>query len=159
MRVPVVADFETFAQIFNSERSQYMGGPMSREECWYGFNPLSALWLLHGHGGWTVRRKGDATPLGFVILGLEPGDLTVELGFYFTKAGEGRSIAYEAASAMRDWAFETYNWPSLISFIDKDNTRSINLATRMGAALDPATTAQIDDDMLAYLHVNPKVAQ
>ena len=159
MRVPVVSDFPTFLEIFTSERSRYMGGPMSRNECWYGFAPLSALWLLHGHGGWTVRLKDDPTPLGFVILGLEPGDLTVELGYYFTQQGEGRSIAFEAASAMRDWAFQTYKWPSLTSYIDNKNTRSINLAKRMGATPDLSVADKISEDATAYLHLNPAVAQ
>lgn len=133
LRAPVLADFETYAAIVCTERGQYVGGPMSREDAWYDFTSLSACWMLHGHGGWTVTDPNGDTVLGFVVLGLEPGDEEVELGFLFTEAAEGQSLAFEAALAARDFASEALRLTSLVSYIDPDNTRSVALANRLGA--------------------------
>ena len=132
MRAPSLADFPAFAEIVCGPRGKYVGGPMSREDAWFDFVGMCAWWMLHGHGGWAVETRGGET-LGFLILGLEPGDQDVELGFLFLEAGEGGGYAFEAASAVRDWAFGTLERDTLDSYIDKENSRSRALATRLGA--------------------------
>lgn len=159
LSVPMVTDFDAYAEIVCTQRGAFVGGPMSREDGWYDFIQLASSWVLHGHGGWTVRETGDTEPLGFVLLGLEPGDQTVELGFLFREMAEGRSIAFEAATAMRDWAFATYNWASLTSYIHAENARSQALAKRMGALRHVEGEHNIPEGFHAYLHINPDMPQ
>lgn len=133
LRAPRITDFDTYAEIVCSERGMHMGGPMTREDAWYDFASLSSSWMLFGHGGWTVEDRKSGEVLGFVVLGLEPGDQDVELGFLFRAEAEGKGYAFEAASRVRDWAFTHLQLTTLDSYIDDKNVRSIALAKRLGA--------------------------
>lgn len=133
LRAPRVEDFDAYAEIVCSERGVHVGGPMTREDAWYDFASLSSCWMLFGHGGWTVEERKTRNVLGFVILGLEPGDLEVELGFLFRETAEGRGFAFETASRVRDWAFTHLRLTALDSYVDEKNVRSIALAKRLGA--------------------------
>ena len=52
---------------------------------------------------------------------------------------------------MRDFAFEILEVPTLVSYIDQKNRRSIALADRMGAVLDPDAQSYDPAD-LVYRH-------
>ena len=138
LRAPRVSDFDTYAQIACTSRGAHLGGPMRREDAWLDFSQMTSTWLLHGHGLWTIGHAGDIA--GFVVLGFEPGDQEPELGFMLTKQAEGRGIAFEAASAALSHAFDTLGWATLVSYIDPANSRSIALATRLGAQPDGTIT-------------------
>jgi RimJ/RimL family protein N-acetyltransferase len=140
---PGVSDFDAYCSVVCTERGQYVGGPMSREDAWYDFIQLSSGWMLHGHGGWRVTEAGCDETIGFVVLGFEPDDREVELGYLLLAAAEGQGFASEAVVAVRDWAFATYHWHSLVSYIDADNIRSANLAQRLGAERDPRAETEI----------------
>ena len=134
LRAPRVTDFDTFVAIAGSERGAHLGGPMSREDAWADFSQMTATWLLHGHGVWTIGHSGGVA--GFVLLGFEPGDREPELGFLLTQSAEGQGIAFEAASAALDHAFSTLGWSTLVSYIEPDNARSIALTRRLGGLPD-----------------------
>ena len=51
--------------------------------------------------------------------------------------------------AARHFAFGILKWPSVVSYIDPANARSIALVERLGATLD---TAASDADLLVYRH-------
>ena len=69
-----LTDFPACAEIACSEYGRFIGGPMSREDAWDEFAKMSAGWMLHGHGGWAIEALHDMDVLGFVVLGLEPGN-------------------------------------------------------------------------------------
>ena len=153
LRAPRVSDFDLYADIACSERGRHIGGPMSREDAWFDFIQFSSSWLLHGHGGWTLAIKGDDDPIGFLILGLEPGDRETELGYMLDQNAEGHGYATEAARALRDWAFETYGWSTLVSYITDGNTASQALATRLGATRDAMEETALDNKIRVYRHL------
>ena len=134
LRAPKCEDFDRYAETMCSDRGQFMGGPFSREDAWADFCSATANWILHGHGMWTIGHAGDVA--GFVLLGFEPGDQEPELGFMVTPHFEGRGIAFEAAKAVRDHAFQTLGWSTLVSYIEPANTRSVALAKRLGGRPD-----------------------
>jgi RimJ/RimL family protein N-acetyltransferase len=152
LRAPTVEDFPLYADILCTERGQYMGGPLSRDDAWWDFVQLASGWMLHGHGGWSIVDVDSEELLGFVILGLEPGDAQIELGFLVSEQNEGLGIAFEAAQMAREFAFDTLNLSELASYIHKDNARSIALAERLGAV-----RTVHGGDMLAYIHTNEAV--
>ena len=129
---PSLVDFTAYRAIACSERGQYMGGPMTQPEAWDDFCRMVATWVLRGHGVWSVKGV-EGTTLGFVLVGLEPGDLEPELGFLFLACHEGRGLAHEAASAARDHAFGVLGLTTLVSYIDPANSRAQSLAARLGA--------------------------
>lgn len=149
LRAPKVEDFPLYADIVCTERGLYLGGPFDRDDAWWAFVHLSSGWMLHGHGGWAIEDVDSAELLGFVILGLEPGDEQIELGFLVSEQNEGLGIAHEAEQMARAFAFDTLQLKELASYIHKDNARSIALAERLGAK-----RTVHDGDMLAYVYTN-----
>jgi RimJ/RimL family protein N-acetyltransferase len=130
LRAPRVTDFDTYAAIACSPRGRHMGGPMTREQAWDDFARMTSVWLLHGHGLWTIGHAGGIA--GFVLLGFEPGDDEPELGFMLTADAEGQGIARDAARAALGHAMDTLGWRTLVSYVDPANTRAIALAERLG---------------------------
>lgn len=152
LRAPRLSDFPACAEIACTEHGRFIGGPMSRADAWNEFAKMCANWMLHGHGAFTIEEAESREVLGFVVLGLEPGDNEVELGFALTPAGEGRGIAAEAASAVRDWAAHELELTGLVSYIDPQNARSIALAERLGARRDAEAEAAFDEPLCVYRH-------
>jgi RimJ/RimL family protein N-acetyltransferase len=151
LRAPRLSDFDTYADILCSERGQFMGGPMSREGAWADFANYTALWLLHGHGLWSID-TGEDTPAGFVLLGLEWEDPEPELGIFMSASGEGRGLARAACIAARDHAFATLHWTDIVSYVDPANTRCIALMTGLGASRDTALEHHFDEPTLIFRH-------
>ena len=151
LRAPQLSDFDTYAQIVASPRARYLT-VMSREDAWYDFAQMVAIWSLRGHGMWSVCAKENAQLLGFVVLGFEPEDPEPELGFIFTEAGEGQGYAFEAASAARDFAFDQLGWDTLASFVAKGNERSARLAERLGAFVEREIVEE-EGVTLVYRHL------
>lgn len=135
LRAPRLDDLPAWHAIMTTARAAHIDGPWNREESFEGFLAATALWLLRGHGLWTVEAAGGEA-VGFVLIGFEPGDREPELGFLFTAAGEGKGLAQEAAAAARDWALGPMRLPALVSYIAPGNGRSRRLAARLGARPD-----------------------
>jgi RimJ/RimL family protein N-acetyltransferase len=74
-----------------------------------------------------------------------------ELGWLVYDGHEGHGYATEAAAMLRDWAAEAQNLTGLVSYIDPKNARSIAVAERLGAVLDPDAPKQDPGD-LVYRH-------
>ena len=153
LRAVRLEDFSGYASILCTTHGRFVGGPLSREDAWSDFAALSAGWLLHGHGGWAVADTATGDLLGFVLLGLEPGDVEIELGYLFLEDVEGRGFATEAAAAARDWAFNALGLLTIVSYIASKNARSIALARRLGAAED--TPRNWPKGNVVYRHVKP----
>lgn len=140
LRAPQLADFAAWAEIECSPRAVHMGGPYERDDAFMEFAAAVGAWLLRGHGAWTVEDRATGEALGFVLLGFEPGDREPELGFFLREGAEGRGLAFEAAAAARDWA-RAQGLPSLVSYVDPANRRSVRLAERLGGRQDPSAEA------------------
>ena len=150
-------DFEIYARIGASDRGRHLvADNTDRAALWLDFTQMVATWLLRGHAVWTVEARTDGAVLGFVLIGFEPGDHEPELGYLFRETAEGRGYAQEAATAARDHALTTLALPGLVSTIDPDNARSIRLATRLGAARDPAAEAAHGNTIRVYRHPTPE---
>jgi RimJ/RimL family protein N-acetyltransferase len=158
LRAPRVEDFDAYAEIVCGARGEYVGGPMNRDEAWHDFSSLSSCWMLFGHGGWAVETRDGGELLGFVVLGLEPGDHDVELGFLFREGAEGKGYAHEAAKRVRDWAFTHLRLPTLDSYIDARNARSVALAKRLGAR-DETPADWSGAGAIRMRHHTPEAAQ
>ena len=156
LRAPRLQDFDAWAEIFAGPAGPHLGGPFTRDEAFTEFAATCGLWLLRGHGVWTVEEKAAGAVLGFVLIGFEPGDQEPELGFLFTRAGEGKGYAREATEAARDHALGALGLASLVSYIDPCNSRSVRLAERLGARRDPLAEAAVGQECLAYRHPGPE---
>ncbi len=157
LRAPVLSDFPAFVEIDCSERGRFIGGPESQEDAWFTFIGIASGWYFHRHGGWTITERPGDDPLGFIVLGLEPGDQEVELGYLLCEAAEGRGVATETTRAVRDWAESALNLTGLVSYIDPENTASAAVAGRLGATRDATAEAAFADDPIhVYRHPKPE---
>ncbi len=154
LRAPVVEDFPAYARLMASVRSAGMGGPFETRAAWGIFCHGVALWRFFGHGALMIDLRSTRQCLGAVEINHGPRFPEKELGWQLYEGFEGYGYATEAARALRDWAFGTLGLPTLVSYIGPGNSRSVAVAERLGASLDPAAQTQDEGD-LVYRHFGP----
>ncbi|MEO1536651.1 MAG: GNAT family N-acetyltransferase [Pseudomonadota bacterium] len=148
LRAHTRADWEDYRPILMSDRAQYMDGKLDETGAWACFASELASWVLDDIGYWTAARKTDNKAVAFVGIMHPSAYPETELGWMTTEESEGKGFAYEAASAVLDWAFGPRGIPTLVSYIDRDNARSIALAERLGAARDDAAAKSHPADVV-----------
>ncbi|WP_417209339.1 GNAT family N-acetyltransferase [Antarctobacter sp.] len=148
LRPHVLSDMDGFEAFYASTRASFMDAPKSRTHLWYGLSSEVGSWDLMGFGAWAIDVDGDLA--GQVAITHPPHFPERELGWILFDGFEGRGYAFEAATVALHWAWEQ-GMPTLVSYIDHRNTRSIALARRLGAELDPQA-ATYDDVDVVYRH-------
>jgi RimJ/RimL family protein N-acetyltransferase len=158
LRQPAPDDWEPFCEFEISERSKSIGGPLDRATAWRVFACMLGHWAIRGYGMWTVTIKGSDTGIGMVGPWHPIEWPETEIGWViWSDKVEGTGIAREAASAAILHAWDTLKWDTAVSYIDAANTRSIALAERLGATLDPgAPYPRAEKPCLVYRHPNPR---
>ena len=167
LRAPQLSDFETIEAFLADKRSETLGaGNLDRTEAWKVFSRIAGMWFLRGYGIFVVEDKATGKPLGSIGPWYPITWPEKEIGWSIWSAeAEGKGIAFEAAQAARDYAFNTLGWETAVSYIDASNTRSRALAERLGAVLDPdadypgkCTEADDEEPCLVYRHSKPEVS-
>lgn len=159
LRAPRLADFEDYAAFFASPRSVHEDGPLDRRGAWREFAAGAAGWMLRGYGAWSVEERATGAYCGEVGL-FHPADYPeAEIGWTLIEPFEGRGYAHEAALAARGFAYGPMGMTTLVSYVAPANARSIRLAERLGAVLDPAAPHPVGDPCLVYRHPGPSEAR
>ena len=141
-------------ELFASERSIYMGGPIDRQKLWYWVAGEVGSWSLQGFGSWGIETH-DGAFVGQVGINKPSHFPEIELGYLIMPEFEGTGIAFEAAQAARAWAFDTLEATSIVSYIDPKNARSIALALRLGGIIDHSASlpdGESSDETVVYRH-------
>ena len=155
LRPPELRDEEGSVTFQMSDRSRYVGGPVTHRKAWFGFASEIGHWVIRGYGSFAVIRKGEDRCLGLVGPWFPGGWPEREIGWLIWEEAEGKGIAHEAALAARAWAYDHLGWTTAVSYIEPENTRSIRLAERLGAVLD--TDAEpLDPEDVVYRHPGPE---
>lgn len=149
-------DWPAYRQLMASERAQFMGGPFLDAAAWGMFCSDHAQWDLFGCGALMIEDQANGACIGQVGINAGPLFTEFELGWFVYPEFEGRGYAREAAEAMLSWARDIRKLPSLVSYVDPENTRSAGLALRLGAVLDLSAERPAPDD-LVYRHY-PRVS-
>lgn len=157
LREPALADWPAFAEMVTSDRARFMGGPFTVAGAWGLFCHGIALWRLFGIGILSIEVRETGQYVGQIEINQGPRCPEPELGWQLNTGAEGKGYAFEAASAMRDWAFRDHDLKTLVSYIAPHNARSIRLAERLGATLDRDARVQDPGD-LVYRHLPGTVA-
>jgi RimJ/RimL family protein N-acetyltransferase len=127
------ADLDPLAAMnADPEVRRWLGGKLlSRVESWAIMETALGQWALRGYGLFAVERDGAfAGRIGL----LHPLDWPEpEIAWGLAAESWGQGIATEAAAAVRDWAFRTFGFPHLASFILAENARSRRVAEKLGA--------------------------
>lgn len=148
-------DFAPIAALYQTERSRFIGGPMKADAAWRGFMDAIGQWPILGCGGWGIEIRGNGAYVGQIAV-IQPIEFPEpELGWLLFAGYEGRGFAYEAARRAKAFAFENIKVASLVSYIDPANARSIHLAERLGATLEPDAATPNGAPTLVYRHISP----
>lgn len=158
LRQHVMADFEPLYALFGSARARFMDGPYSPRQMWYWIASEVGSWALKGFGSWGIERRTDGAFVGQIGINQPHHFPDKEIGWVLLEDFEGYGYATEAATAAMNWAWAN-DHDTLVSYIASDNTRSIALATRLGATRDDAAKLPEGDtpaDTCAYRHRRPQ---
>ncbi|MEP1535897.1 MAG: GNAT family N-acetyltransferase [Paracoccaceae bacterium] len=153
LRPHVAADVDTFWDFFQTERAQYVGPPKNKTHLWYAFGAEVASWTLHGMGAWAIDVDGELA--GQISVMQPPHFPEIEMGWILFDGFEGRGIAFECGQLALDYTWDHIKPETLVSYIDARNDRSIALAERLGATLDPLAQ-KYDDADVVYRHRRPQ---
>lgn len=88
----------------------------------------------HGFGLWAVCLKDTGEMIGDCGLTLQmiDGQSLPEIGYHIRRDRQRKGYAREAASAVRDWAFEHTDYPALYSYCRYTNVPSYKTAEAIG---------------------------
>lgn len=153
LRKPLADDWDDFYAFCLSDRSIGIGGPFSHKIAWRMFAAEIGHWEIRGFGMFVVTTKDSDMALGLVGP-WHPDDWPEpELAWMVWGNTEGKGMAFEAASAVRDFAFNILGWKTAVSYIDKGIDRSATLAKRLGAKLDPNAPRPEGSNCDVYRHL------
>ena len=153
LRKPGPQDTDRAIAFFTGDRAQYVGGPYTAGKAWRHFASEIGHWDILGFGMWAFCLKGTDTALGLAGPWCPIDWPENEIGWLTFDGGEGHGYAYEAADAALTHAFGTLGWSTAVSYVDADNARSVALAERLGASLDPdAVQPKPEHPCLIYRH-------
>lgn len=154
LRRPADHDLARATRFWASERSHMMGGPRAPDETCEELIDVLDQWQRQGFGVFTVTLEGSDEGIGAIGPHYPEGHPEPEFGWSLWDAGhEGKGLAYEAATAARDWFFATTGFRTAVSYTDPANTRSHRLCARMGATFDRAAVYPFGEEpKLAFRH-------
>ncbi|KPN64418.1 Protein N-acetyltransferase, RimJ/RimL family [Aliiroseovarius crassostreae] len=158
LRPPQEADFEAFAAFCASERSKWVGGPSDRDKARTIFNGYLAD-LASGHPSYlhiVLSETGVVIGRAGIRRADQPPEPEIAYSLYADQH-EGHGYATEAATAVRDWAYDTLGLHTVVSYIEPENAASQAVASRIGAR--PDTNAPRWDkhpNLIIYRHRAPE---
>jgi RimJ/RimL family protein N-acetyltransferase len=117
-------------------------GVLARDDAWRQMAMLTGHWTLRGYGTWALEERATGAFVGRAGLHYPEGWPEPEIGWGLARAYWGRGFAYEAAQAAMDHAFKQLGWTRVMSLIDPANTRSIQLAERLGERFECNVTTR-----------------
>ncbi|MBL4918739.1 GNAT family N-acetyltransferase [Szabonella alba] len=159
LRAPVAADLAPFADYYASPRSRFTSGPGDAAAAFRVFAMICGHWVLRGYGLFSITLRDGGQPIGLAGLLSPPSWPEGEIAWnLWSDAAEGKGYAFEAATAVRGYAFDRLGWDTAVSYIAPDNLRSAALARRLGAAEDAAARYPGDDPCLVFRHPAPGAA-
>ncbi len=151
LRKPGASDVEALIDFYHSERAAMAGGNVSYSKAVTRAYSVLGHWTHRGYGLFAITRKGEDIAVGLAGPYYPPGRPETEIGWVLFDGVEGNGYAVEAAKATIGFARDTLGWTDIVHYIDPDNLRSIAVAERLGAQLDPsAKQPKLDKPCLVY---------
>jgi RimJ/RimL family protein N-acetyltransferase len=159
LRRPVPADWDAFHAFMMSDRSTAFGSHRNLAKAFRSFAAELGHWEIFGYGMWAVTTHDSDTALALIGPWSPPDWPEREVGWMvLSPDAEGTGLATEAARAAIADAYGRLGWSTVVSYIGLENTRSIRLAEKLGATLDPDAPQPLPDSpVLVYRHPRPVV--
>ena len=150
LRQPNADDTETVTAFYQTDRSQYVGGPGNNFDAFKQWGFILGHWTIRGYGLWAVTEKGSDAIIGLVGPFYPDGWPETEIGWLMFDGFEGKGYAFEAAEAALVHARDTLGWTDIVHYISHGNDRSVALAERVGASRDASAATPLGKDCLVY---------
>jgi RimJ/RimL family protein N-acetyltransferase len=133
-------DFDEFARMWQEpEVIKFFGGvPIAREASWTRFLRHQGVWQTFGFGYFAIEDKATGALVGecgFQDLrrDVEPSlEGTMEAGWGVRTAYQRKGLAFEAVTAILDWADAAHPGQRITCLIDAKHAVSQQLALRLG---------------------------
>lgn len=129
-------DLDQIAAFYGSYRSHFVGGPLTRHQCWRLIIGTVGHWHFRGYGMWIAEHKTDAIACGMIGFLNHVGWDEPELAWHIYGGYEGQGLAYEACNAAKSYGAAQFGIAAPISYCHPYNARSIKLAERLGARFE-----------------------
>jgi RimJ/RimL family protein N-acetyltransferase len=100
---------------------------------------MAGHWVLNGVGMFVAEEKATGTFAGRVGPWFPPSWPGYEVGWGIAKEFRGKGYALEAARAVIDWSFATFELEKILHCIDRENAPSQAIARRLGAEIEGET--------------------
>lgn len=121
-------------------------------------NKMLQQLLKLGYSNYTMILKSDKTKIGTCGLYNREGLNGIDIGFSLLPNFEKQGYAFEAASKIKDLAFNTFNIKTIKAITTKDNLASQKLLEKLGLENIGTTTIPNDDEeLLLYSLTNPSM--
>ena len=121
LRGPKKVDIEpTIEFLQNEQRSVFFGALSNRGDAWRWFALNIGHWHLNGFGYFTIVARGEEIA-GLCGVWFPEGWPEPELGWVVFDDFEGKGIAFEAAQAVRSWAYSKLGLTTITSNIVPKN--------------------------------------
>ena len=131
------SDYPAFANFYASdENARFVGGIKKPEGAWRLMATYIGQYALTGCSYLAVDEKASGNLVGAIGLWNSDPWPEPELGYWLIPAYQGKGYGMEAGMVVKDFALNTFNMPSLVSYIDPANEPSKKLALRLGASYE-----------------------
>lgn len=114
----------------------------------YIANGAMRMYEQYGFGLFLVERKEDSTPLGICGLVKRDGLDDIDIGFAFLPAYRAQGYAYEAASAVMEYAVNKLGLARVVAITTQDNDASARLLQKIGLRFERLFQLPGDPDVL-----------
>lgn len=133
----IQSDFIAFEDFYsNAENAKYVGGLKDSEGAWRLMATYIGHYQLKGFSYLAIDEKATGKLIGTVGLWNSAPWPEPELGYWLLPSGQGKGFGVEAGLAVKDFALNSLQFNTLVSYIDPKNEPSKKLALRLGAKLD-----------------------
>ena len=146
------SDFDTYAEFYASDITQYYGGPLDRTSAWRAAAAMMGHWVIRGYGAWALEERSTGDFCGIVGLWNPEGWPEREITWAIVPQKQGKGFANEAARRSKSYAYDTLGWDSVYSCISAGNSDSIRLAKKLGATLEREIENETGGRILVYRH-------
>lgn len=135
LREMSMSDLDFVAQMLGDpEVMRFYPKVNDREEAAANINRQLQRYAEDGYGPWLVLSKESGLPVGRVglIHQVVEGQGETEVGYMIHRPYWRQGLAFEAASACRDYAFDVLGRKRVISLVRPENTPSQGVARKLG---------------------------
>jgi RimJ/RimL family protein N-acetyltransferase len=155
---------EDLARLASDQRvMQYIGNgrPWNREQARQRHQACLTHWEDHNFGWRAILDSPHGRFLGLAALNylgaLVPGieESAIEIGWWLDPGAQGRGIATEAATAIRDEAFTRLHATRIAARLQPRNHASARVAARLGMRLHGEAPGRAGEPVLVYLLDHP----